>query len=155
MIGGFIAGRGRGADYLAVPVAVGDPFPVVVGGAGYPSMLIAVGGIAAAWRCRADNMSFGGAERDLGAVPEGGADDFPGGIAVSGNAAVRGGGAYERTVGIEVIDRGRKKRNSKQQQLNHQQFFHSYPPGLPNNVASVIKKSSFQRKNASKKRTTR
>ena len=49
LIGGFIPGRDRHTDNFAVPVPVGDLSSVVDGAAAYPSMRIAVGGIAAVW----------------------------------------------------------------------------------------------------------
>ena len=49
LISGFIAGRDRHTDDLAVPVTVGDLSSVVDGGAAYLSMGIAVGGIIAVW----------------------------------------------------------------------------------------------------------
>ncbi len=49
LIGGFIAGRDRHTDDLAVPVAVCDLSSVVDGGAADLSMGITVGGIIAVW----------------------------------------------------------------------------------------------------------
>ena len=114
LVGGFIAGWGRGADNLAFPVAVGDLFPVTDGEADDPAMRIPVGGIAAVRRGGSDDASFCGAESDLGAVLEGRSDNFSRDITVSGNAVVNGGCADKRAVGIKVIDRFSKQRSGEQ-----------------------------------------
>ena len=46
LIGGFITGRNSHPDDLAVPVTEDDLSSVVDGGAAYPSLRIAVSGIA-------------------------------------------------------------------------------------------------------------